>query len=255
MSAIERATTPTTRGILWLTAAFAVGLALVAAPSQGAAFTTSFRLEDCTWSAKGSQNPYFSLRPGYQLVLEGDDEGTAVRAEVTMLRQFEKVSFVTENGTSLTVRTRVMEEREFEDGELHEVSRNWVARCVQTSDIFYFGEEVDIYEDGEIVSSEGAWRAGEGGALPGLLMPGRFLLGSRYFQEQAPDVAEDRGKNVDMGQTISVPAGTFDDCVVVAETNPLSDSPEPDIKVYCPRVGIVMDEALALVDLGVVPAN
>ncbi len=232
------------------------GLTLASLPCGAAGgFTTDFRLEDCTWSSRGSQNPHFSLRQGYQLVLEGEDEGTEVRAEVTILRQRETISFVTEAGVPLTVRTRVLEEREFEDGEIVEVSRNWVARCIETSDIFYFGEEVDLYEDGEIVGSEGAWRAGEGGAQPGLLMPGRFLLGAKYFQEQAPGAAEDRGRNVDMGLTIAVPAGTFDDCVVVAETNPLSDSSEPDIKVYCPEVGIVMDEELALTEINVVPAN
>lgn len=254
MSATTRSM-PTVHRTWRLVLPLALVAAMSAAPGGAASFTTEFRLEDCAWSAKGKQNPYFSLRPGYQLVLEGDDEGTAIRAEVTVLRQFETISFTTPDGTALNVRTRVLEEREFEDGELHEVSRNWVARCVGTSDIFYFGEEVDIYEDGEIVSSEGAWRAGEGGAQPGLLMPGRFLLGAKYYQEQAPGVAEDRGKNVDMGLDVTVPAGAFSDCVVVAETNPLSSSTEPDIKVHCRGIGIVMDEALALVEIDVVPAN
>jgi hypothetical protein len=255
MRAIERKPTPDACRALRLSRALIAGLALVCAPAGAASFTTDFSLEDCAWSAKGTQNPYFSLRPGYQLVLEGEDEGADVRAEVTVLRQFETIEFTTPDGTTLRVRTRVLEEREFEDGEIVEVSRNWVARCVQTSDIFYFGEEVDIYEDGEIVSSEGAWRAGVDGAQPGLLMPGRFLLGARYFQEQAPDVALDRGKNVDMGLAVTVPAGSFADCVVVQESSPLNPDSSGDIKVYCPGVGIVMDEALALVEIAVVPAG
>ncbi len=237
-------------GLQALAAACALLFVLPSQPAAAAEFTSDFRLEDCTWSSRGSQNPYLSLKPDYRLVLEGEEEGTAIRAQVTVLRHRKRISFVTPSGVALEVVTRVVEEREWEDGELVEVSRNWFARCVQTSDIFYFGEEVDIYEDGEIVSSEGAWRAGEGGAQPGLIMPGRFLLGARYFQEQAPGVALDRGKNVDMGLDVTVPAGSFGDCVAVAETNPLSDSSEPDLKVYCPRVGIVMDEALALVSVG-----
>ena len=46
-------------------------------------------------------------------------------------------------------------------------------------------DRIVIVEDGRIVSHEGAWRAGVDGAQPGLIMPGTFLLGSRYFQEIA----------------------------------------------------------------------
>jgi hypothetical protein len=36
-----------------------------------------------------------------------------------------------------------------------EISRNYFAMCKPTSNAIYFGEDVDIYEDGEIVSHEG----------------------------------------------------------------------------------------------------
>jgi hypothetical protein len=50
------------------------------------------------------------------------------------------------NGTGTrTIMTRVVEERESVDGELAEVSRNGCARCIETGDIYYFGEEVDFY--------------------------------------------------------------------------------------------------------------
>ncbi|HEX6900208.1 MAG TPA: hypothetical protein VF789_10860 [Thermoanaerobaculia bacterium] len=236
-----------------LALALAILFALPQAPAWAAAgFTTDFRLEDCTWSAWGKQNPYFSLRPGRQLVLEGEEDGAEIRAEITVLRQVETLTFTTARGVPMTVTARVVEEREFEDDELVEVSRNWFARCVETSDIFYFGEEVDIYEDGVLVNHHGAWRAGEDGAQPGLTMPGTFLLGARYFQEMAPDVAEDRAENVEMGQRVTVPAGSFADCVVVEETNALSPG-DKGLKTYCPGVGIVKDEALKLIESRVAP--
>jgi hypothetical protein len=235
-----------------LALAVAIVFALPTAPGRAAEFTKDFLLEDCTWSAWGRQNPYFSLRPGRQLVLEGEEEGTEIRAEVTVLRDFEVISFVTGRGVPLTVTARVVEEREFEDGEIIEVSRNWFARCVETGNLFYFGEEVDIYEDGVLVGHEGAWRAGEAGAQPGVIMPATFFLGARYFQEIAPDVAEDRAENVRMGFNVTVPAGTFSNCAEVLETSPLNPRAR-DIKVYCPGVGIVKDEALSLVEIKVVP--
>jgi hypothetical protein len=84
-------------------------------------------------------------------------------------------------------------------------------------------------------------------------MPGTFLLGARYYQEIAPDVAEDRAENAAMDRTVTVPAGTFTNCVVVHETNPLSSSNKPDVKTYCAGIGLVRDEALRLVEHGVVP--
>ncbi|HEV8577977.1 MAG TPA: hypothetical protein VGX68_02750 [Thermoanaerobaculia bacterium] len=236
-----------------LAVVLAAGLALPQAPGWAAAqFTNDFLLENCTWSAWGRQNPYLSLRPGRQLVLEGEEDGEEIRAEITVLQQLETISFVTARGVPLTVVARVVEEREFAGGVIVEVSRNWFARCVETGNIFYFGEEVDLYEDGVLVGHEGAWRAGEEGAQPGLIMPASFLLGARYFQEMAPDVAEDRAENTRMGLRVTGPAGTFTDCVEVQETTPLSPSSK-DIKVYCPGVGVVKDEALSLVDINIVP--
>jgi hypothetical protein len=224
-------------------------LALVAAAGPALAhdpdFTSQFRLEDCTWLSNGEQNPYFKLRPGYRLTLEGEDE----TALVTVLRQTKRIKFTTPNGKRLNVITRVVEEREFEDDELVEVSRNFFARCKETSDIFYFGEEVDDFEDGELVGHEGAWLAGVDGALPGIIMPGTFLLGARYFQEIAPGVALDRGENVAMDIDITTPAGAFHDCVSVVDTDALDPEDPGDVKIYCPGVGIVMDEDLELVEI------
>jgi hypothetical protein len=224
-------------------------LVLLAGSPCWAAFTSEFRLASCTWDDNSRENPYFSLKPGHQLVLEGEEDGEELRVEITVLRERKPISFQTANGQTVTLRARVVEEREFEDGELVEVSRNFFSLCRQTSDVFYFGEEVDIYEDGEVVDHHGAWQAGVDGALPGLIMPGTFLLGSRYFQEVAPGVALDRGRNVGEGLEITVPAGTFRGCVAVEDSDALSPSPG-DLKVYCPNVGLVIDETLELVEVG-----
>src|SRR5437867_3171543 len=169
-------------------------------------FTTDFRIEDCTFSDTG-RNPYFSLNPGDVLVLAG--EGVDLR--VTVLNDTRIISFETARGVPLTVTTRVVEERESQNGTLIEVSRNFFARCQETNDIMYFGEDVQIFENG--ISTAGSWLAGRDGALPGVIMPGTFLLGSRYFQEQAPDVAFDCAEHVAMALTVTVLAGTFEDCV------------------------------------------
>jgi hypothetical protein len=235
-----------------------VWLALAPAPAGAAPeepeFTSQFRLETCTWSSTGLQNPFWRLTPGYRLILEGDEEGQGgevahIELEFSVLYQTKTIKFVSAKGKSITVKTRVIEEREFEDDELVEVSRNWFARCVQTGDIYYFGESVDNYEDGEIVNHDGSWQAGKNGALPGIIMPGTYLLGARYFQELAPGVALDRGEHTAMGLQIATEAGNFKSCVEVLDTNALEPKAAGDIKRYCPGVGLVQDEVIELVDI------
>jgi hypothetical protein len=214
--------------------------------SEEPAFTTDFRLEECRFSHTGG-NAYFRLDGGRQLIFEGEDEGELLELWITVLDETRWIDFETAGGATLWVKTRVVEEREWVDDELVEISRNFFARCRETSDVYYFGEDVDIYEDGEIVSHEGAWLAGVDEAQPGLIMPGTFLLGSRYDQETAPDVAMDRAEHVAMGLEIEVPAGIFDDCVEVLETTPL-DPDEESTKVYCPGIGLVIDDEAELVE-------
>lgn len=215
-------------------------------------YTERFELDECTFSSNG-RNAHFSIRPGDTLVLEGQEDGEVVRVQITVLNETKSITFKEEDDT-LTVQTRVVEEREWKDGELVEVSRNYYARCEQTGDIFYFGEDVDIYENGVVVSHDGAWLAGKNHARPGLIMPGRFLLGSRYAQEVAPNVAEDRAEHVKMGLRVNTPAGTFEDCVEVVETTPLEPGAK-SIKRYCPEIGLVVDSVAKLIEYDIADAD
>ena len=218
--------------------------------ADGDGFTREFPLASCEFANAGG-NTYFPLVPGRQsyfsnaaCVAAGEcDELTELW--ITMERETRRISIPQGRG-SRNVYARVMEERETEDGELVEISRNYLAECRPSHDVYYFGEDVDIYEDGEVVSHDGAWLAGRRGALPGILMvEDGFILGSRYYQELAPDIALDRSEHKRVGFTVHVPAGRFDDCLYVEETSPLepgSISP----KTYCRDVGLVRDADLEL---------
>ena len=131
------------------------------------------------------------------------------------------------------VQTRVVRERETANGELVEGSRNYFAICKPTNSVFYFGEDVNIYEDGQIVSHEGAWRAGENDAQAGIIMPGTLLIGARYFQEIAPDVAMDRAEILKVDAEISTPFDDFTGCLQTRETTPLEPSAS-EIKLMLP---------------------
>jgi hypothetical protein len=59
-----------------------------------------------------------------------------------------------------------------------------------------------------------------------MIMAGAPRVGMKYYQEVAPGAAQDRAEVVSTTERCSVPAGTFESCLVTRETTPL----EPDVK-------------------------
>ncbi len=205
---------------------------------DGGDFQNSFDLEHRELSTTG-QNRFFILEPGYQLVLGGKDGDRDARLEITVLDETREVGGID---------TRVVEERESVDGELTEVSRNFYAICKSTGSVFYFGEDVDVYRNGEVVAHEGAWQHGRKGAHAGMMMPGECVLGAAFYQEFAPKQAMDRARIVGVDSTIKTPSGEYSKCLKVWEDNPLEGDSET--KTYAPGIGLVQDENLLLVQFG-----
>lgn len=247
------------RGSLWgmaLSLLLASNLAWADSESKHKQFTTDFDLESCTFSVTGG-NAYFSLDPAdgpmNPILLEGVEDKELVQVEIVVTDDTRAID-LSALGLGVVV-TRVIEETEWIDGELVEESTNFFARCEETDSVYYFGEEVTIYEDDEIITGTeaGAWLAGELAEdgesinMPGLIMPGTFLLGSRYFQEVAPEVALDQAEHVEMGLTVETPAGMFNDSVRILETTPLEPSAK-DIKIYAPGAGLIVDAAIERVN-------
>jgi hypothetical protein len=90
--------------------------------------------------------------PGDQSTFEGGD----TKLVITVLDETRTVD---------CVQTRIVEEREWEKGELEEVSRNFFALSKRTNSVYYFGEEVDIYEDGSSRATRRVDVGREGSAL------------------------------------------------------------------------------------------
>jgi hypothetical protein len=225
------------RTILAATAALATLAACDLATGDDGSWQREFAISQCKLLTTG-RNEYFILEPGFQLVLEGDD----TRLQVTVLDETRKVD---------GVETRVVEEREWKKGKLYEVARNYFAICEQTKDVFYFGEDVDFYENDKIVKHDGSWRAGEKGNKAGLIMPGAPKVGMKYYQEIAPDIAMDRGEIVSLTETCKTPAGTFSACMKVKEGSAIERF-VTEYKYHAPGIGLVRDEDLQLVKHGFV---
>jgi hypothetical protein len=148
------------------------------------------------------------------------------------------------------VETRIVEENESENGKTIEISRNFFAFCRQSSSVYYFGEEVDLYKNGKMTKGKDAWTA-EGKNRAGVAMPGLVLLGARYYQEIAPGVAMDRAEIISTSETKQTPAGAFTNCLKTEETTPLEPK-EKEYKLYAPGIGLIQDEDLVLTKYGFV---
>ena len=198
-------------------------------------FVSQFEVDKNNLVTHG-KNDFFILEPEYQLVLEGPDE----KVIITVLEKTKMVD---------GVKTRIVEEREFENGELSEVSFNYFAIDKTTKSVYYFGEDVDIYENGKVVRHEGEWLAGVDRARFGLIMPGVPQIGYAFYQEIAPPKALDRGEIVGLTETLKTPAGEFKDCLRVLETSGVETN-EQGYKTHAKGIGMIQDEDMLLVKYG-----
>ena len=175
---------------------------------------------------------YFDLTPGtVHEYLEGKNKLT-----ITVLNETRVIDGVT---------TRIIEERETAGGKPKETSRNFFAIDKTNTDVYYLGEEVDVFDADGKVTHPGAWKSGEHGATYGLMIPGAPKMGDKFYQELAPGQAMDRFEIVSMEETLETPAGKFEHVVHVKETTPL----EPDVghKWYAKGVGLIKDGESVLV--------
>lgn len=179
-------------------------------------------------------HPYLPLVPGTRWVYEGISDGEEERIEVVVTDDRREVMGI----SAVVVRDTVTV-----DGELEEDTYDWFAQD-RAGNVWYLGEDSREYEDGEVVSTEGSWEAGVGGALPGIVMPADPTPGQAYRQEYLAGEAEDMAEVVRLDGTETVPYGSFTGLLVTREWNPL----EPDVveeKYYAAGVGLVLEVVTA----------
>ena len=177
-------------------------------------------------------NPYLPLSQLHQDILEGTEGGKKIRIERTM-KPGTRTFLI--HGKKVTA--RVMEDREFENGKLTEVTLDYIAQD-DSGAVRYMGEKVDEYKAGKVVGHSGAWLTGEHNALPGVLIPAHPKVGDTFHSENVPGIAVESDEIVAVDETVTVPAGTYKHCVKVKES---VEGEEPEYKFYAPHVGVVRE--------------
>ena len=213
-------------------ATLAISVAGCDAGPDSSGYQRDFGIAQCSPGPTG-RNTYFILEPGYQVVLEGG----GARLQITVLDETRTIEGIV---------TRVVEEREWDNGQLSEVARNYFAICAQSKDVYYFGEDVDFYKNGKVTGHAGTWPAGKDGAKAGLMMPSAPRAGMKYFQEIAPGVAMDRAEIVNLDETCETPAGTFAKCLKTRELSSLDFWSSlkfwaTEDKFYAPGIGLILE--------------
>lgn len=214
--------------------------------TQGGARVTFSSAKD--WNLKAENlgprghNPYyFPLKPGFKFIMEYPDHPWGYfRKEVIILDETEAFD-VPGLGK---FECAVVQEEEFYDGVYDQQAQNWFCIDKSTNSMYAFGEvSWEIDEQGRKVF-DGTWRVGEpdgnGMAEPGLLMPGIINVGAKFVFDGHEGEAYGYSENMETGLTMTVPAGTFDDCLRVREYSLTNPSDVTD-KWWCKGVGLIKD--------------
>jgi hypothetical protein len=177
-------------------------------------------------------NTFFPLAPGTVFRYRQDTDDGVETVVVTVTTQAK---------TILGIQATVVHDQEFLDDELIEDTFDWFAQD-KSGNVWYLGEATCEIENGVCVSTEGSWEAGVNGALAGIIMWGDPAAhqGENYRQEFFEGEAEDIGKVLKTGLSVSVPAGDFTNCVETMDWTPL----EPGVrehKYYCAGIGLVLE--------------
>jgi hypothetical protein len=161
-------------------------------------------------------NPYLPLASLRQDILEGKEGGKDLRIERTIKPELRKTFKVGKQ----RVEVLVMEDHEFENGKLSEITLDYFAQA-DDGTVYYLGEDVDEYKDGKVVGHAGAWLYGVHTKVPGVLMPPDPKVGDKFRSEDVPKITTEDDEVLSLSETMTVPAGTFHNCLKLKEA--LSD--------------------------------
>lgn len=178
-------------------------------------------------------NPYLPLMYLKQDIIDGSEGGKKTHVERTALPDKHKTFTI--NGQ--TVEAAVFEDRAFENGELAEVATDYFAQD-DFGNVYYLGEDVDEYENGKVVSHDGAWLLGKDTQIPGVLFPAHPKVGDKFKSEDVSKEVSETDEVVSVSETVTVPAGIFTSCVKIKES--LGDG-TTEYKYYAPGVGVIRE--------------
>ena len=179
--------------------------------------------------AREITNSFLPLASLQQDILESKSE----RVERTAKPEVKK-SFVI---AGQTVEALAVEDKEFTDGKLTEITLDYFAQD-DAGTVYYLGEDVDEYKNGSISGHNGGWLLGKETQKPGVLLPAHPKVGDKFMSEDVPKITWEKDAVISVGETVAVPAGTYENCLKVKER--ASDG-TTEYKYYAPGIGCIKE--------------
>jgi hypothetical protein len=174
-------------------------------------------------------NPYFPLMPGTNFIYEGQTPEGLEHVEFFVTHKTRRILGVTTVEVHDTVTT---------NGKVTEDTLDWFAQD-RAGNVWYFGENTEELIGGRPSTLAGTFTAGKNGAKPGIVAKAHPAIGDFYRQEFDLGNAEDYGAVESLSETVTVPAGTFTNCLKTPETTPLEPTLH-EAKFYAPGVGQIL---------------
>ena len=174
-------------------------------------------------------NPYNPLIPGTTFIYEGQTAQGLEHNEVSVTTNTRVIFGITCVEVLDTVQL---------NGELTERTLDWFAQD-KDGNVWYFGENSEELAGGLVVDLGGSFTAGVDGAQPGIIMKAHPAVGDFYRQEFDLGNAEDVAEVLSLAESVTVPAGSFSNCLQTKETEALDPSALEN-KYYAPGIGNVL---------------
>jgi hypothetical protein len=214
-------------------AAMLTKAAYIPGARMGAAFQTPNGLPVYTFSDPlGIRNPWLPLATLVLDVLDGTVSGQTDHIERSILQGQTKTFMI--NGQP--VQALIAQDKETVGGALSEITQDYFAQDDQGS-VHYLGENATQYTNGKPSGHAGSWLYGVDTLYIGTIFPGYPTLGQNWEAEHVIEagVGIEYDTLIATNTTITVPAGTFRNCMETLEVT----KEGLENKWYCPSIGVV----------------
>jgi hypothetical protein len=179
-------------------------------------------------------NPWFPLKPGTTYVYRGVKDGQPSRDVVIVTHGTRTI----DGAPCVSVQDRL-----YLSGRLAERTTDWYTQD-RAGNVWYFGEDTaELDKRGHVTSREGTWRAGVGGARPGVFMFADPRVGRSARQEYLNGHAEDHFRVLSVHASAKVPYTSSTRALLTEEWTPL----EPgvlDHKYEVRGIGTVLEQTV-----------
>lgn len=215
----------------------AVACAAFAAPASAVPYTPNPAKPKFTHPTN-INNPYLPITAFRRCVLAGPDEGRRLHITRTLLPGTQTFTYAGQTFQAVRVLDKVVD---LKKEERIERTVDYFAQS-DAGDVYYLGEDVNVYRHGKVINHEGQWRLGVNTQVPGILMTAHPAVGQMFDSENVPNVVHETSTAIGIGGTRKIKKRTYPDVLTIREDATIPGiPPEVEYKNYAPGVGVITE--------------